>query len=71
MLLTVPQEFGYLTEKSVIRACVDFIIEAGRKGNNILFNFVITSSGNRSLPSSIPVNINYILISTFMSGLSK
>lgn len=69
MLLTVPQEFGYLTEKSVIRACVDFIIEAGRKGNNILFNFVITSSG--SLPSSIPVNINYILISTFMSGLSK
>ncbi|XP_056600111.1 focadhesin isoform X3 [Triplophysa dalaica] len=30
--IAVPQEFGYLTEKSVIRACVDFIIEAGRKG---------------------------------------
>ncbi|XP_057196006.1 focadhesin isoform X2 [Triplophysa rosa] len=28
----VPQDFGYLTEKSVIRACVDFITEAGRKG---------------------------------------
>ncbi|XP_055052294.2 focadhesin [Misgurnus anguillicaudatus] len=28
----VPQDFGYLPEKSVIRACVDFITEAGRKG---------------------------------------
>lgn len=65
MLLTVPQDFGYLTEKSVIRACVDFITEAGRKGNN----FFITLWG--SLPSSIPVNMNYILISTFKSDLSK
>lgn len=28
----VPQDFGYLPEKSVIRASVDFITEAGRKG---------------------------------------
>ncbi|CAM4516532.1 unnamed protein product [Leuciscus chuanchicus] len=28
----VPQDFGYLPEKSVIRANVDFITEAGRKG---------------------------------------
>uniref|UniRef100_A0A671LWT3 Focadhesin-like n=1 Tax=Sinocyclocheilus anshuiensis TaxID=1608454 RepID=A0A671LWT3_9TELE len=29
---SVPQDFGYLPEKSVIRASVDFITEAGRKG---------------------------------------
>ncbi|XP_073669467.1 focadhesin [Paramisgurnus dabryanus] len=28
----VPQDFGYLPEKSVIRAIVDFLTEAGRKG---------------------------------------
>lgn len=28
----VPQDFGYLSESSVIRASVDFITEAGRKG---------------------------------------
>ncbi|XP_056156297.1 focadhesin [Lampris incognitus] len=29
---SVPQDFSYLPEKSVIRSIVDFIIEAGRKG---------------------------------------
>ncbi|XP_061664812.1 focadhesin isoform X2 [Syngnathoides biaculeatus] len=28
----VPQDFGYLTEKSVIRAIVDLLTEAGKKG---------------------------------------
>lgn len=29
---SVPPDFGYLNEKSVIRSAVDFIIEAGKKG---------------------------------------
>ncbi|XP_029462772.1 focadhesin [Rhinatrema bivittatum] len=29
---SVPPDFGYLTEKSLIRAAVDFIIDAGKKG---------------------------------------
>lgn len=33
--LTVPQDFGYLPEKSLIRASIDFITEAGRKGNTL------------------------------------
>ncbi|KAG1959359.1 focadhesin [Pimephales promelas] len=32
----VPQDFGYLPEKSVIRASVDFITEAGRKGPEVI-----------------------------------
>ncbi|MBN3321520.1 FOCAD protein, partial [Atractosteus spatula] len=29
---SVPPDFGYLSERSVIRAAVDYLIEAGRKG---------------------------------------
>ncbi|KAF7647416.1 hypothetical protein LDENG_00172290, partial [Lucifuga dentata] len=32
----VPQDFSYLSEKSVIRAVVDFITEAGRKGPELI-----------------------------------
>lgn len=30
--LSVPQDFSYLPEKSVIRSVVDFLTEAGKKG---------------------------------------
>lgn len=30
--LSVPQDFSYLPEKSIIRAVVDFLSEAGKKG---------------------------------------
>uniref|UniRef100_A0AAQ6IU57 DUF3730 domain-containing protein n=1 Tax=Anabas testudineus TaxID=64144 RepID=A0AAQ6IU57_ANATE len=31
-LLAVPQDFSYLSEKSVIRSIIDFLTEAGKKG---------------------------------------
>lgn len=53
---SVPQDFSYLPEKSILRASVFYIIEAGRKGSqlgfiihmsfiyNLVFSFPLTST---------------------------
>ncbi|KAK2852047.1 hypothetical protein Q5P01_008323 [Channa striata] len=46
----VPQDFSYLSEKSVIRSITDFIIEAGKKGPE-LYHPVLADTALTSLAS--------------------
>lgn len=42
VFLSVPQDFSYLSERSVLRAVVDFISEAGKKGEEKSYNCDLT-----------------------------
>ncbi|XP_042615559.1 focadhesin isoform X2 [Cyprinus carpio] len=72
----VPQDFGYLSEKSVIRASVDFITEAGRKGPEFtpphlvktVLAALVTVGGSFQYP---PVNWNAILSPLMRLGFGE
>uniref|UniRef100_A0A8C1KQP6 Focadhesin n=1 Tax=Cyprinus carpio TaxID=7962 RepID=A0A8C1KQP6_CYPCA len=72
----VPQDFGYLSEKSVIRASVDFITEAGRKGPEFtpphlvktVLAALVTVGGSFQYP---PVNWSAILSPLMRLGFGE
>ncbi|KAK2900269.1 focadhesin isoform X1 [Channa argus] len=62
----VPQDFNYLSEKSVIRSIMDFIIEAGKKGPEFyhpdLVNTALTSLASVGASFQYPpINWNVVL----------
>lgn len=58
---SVPQDFSYLSEKSVIRSIVDFITEAGKKGLINLMNPAVTLNPAAAITQSLPVQCSFVV----------
>uniref|UniRef100_A0A8C5ECR9 DUF3730 domain-containing protein n=1 Tax=Gouania willdenowi TaxID=441366 RepID=A0A8C5ECR9_GOUWI len=67
----VPQDFSYLSEKSIIKAITDFIIEAGKKGPELFHPAVVKTA--LSPLASVGVSFQYPPInwSTILSPLMR